>query len=144
MSPDMQDDVPGAASPPIDEDSIRTLVHGFYAEIRRDSVLGPIFERAIGDHWDAHLAKLCDFWSSVVLKTGRFKGAPMQVHARLPDLQLAHFDRWLGLFRATAHRLCTPDAAALFIAKAEMIGASLRMGVAFARGEAPEVLVRPA
>jgi hemoglobin len=55
----------------ISEPMIETLVHAFYARVRQDAVLGPIFDGAIGDGWDAHLAKLCDFWSSVLLGTAR-------------------------------------------------------------------------
>ena len=80
----------------VTEAMIRQVVHTFYSRVRADPQLGPIFDTAIGDGWDVHLAKLCDFWSSVLLMTGRFKGAPMAVHIRLPDIGPAHFERWLG------------------------------------------------
>ena len=117
----------------VTEDMIRDLVHAFYADIRRHPDLGPIFNARIAD-WDAHLAKLCDFWSSVVLMTGRFKGAPMRAHVGIPDIGAAHFAQWLELWRETARRTCPPQAAALFIAKAEMIAASLQLGIAASRG----------
>ena len=47
------------------DDQIETLVATFYARIRRDEVLGPIFLTAIGEDWTAHLKTMCDFWSSV-------------------------------------------------------------------------------
>ena len=125
----------------ITEAMIARLVHAFYANIRNDSVLGPIFEHAIGEDWNPHLAKMCDFWSSVVLMSGRYKGTPRAVHAALEDLQgemrSAHFARWLDLFRETAGVLCSPGAAALFINRAEMIAQSLQLGIAVARGEIP-------
>ena len=62
----------------VTEEMIHDLVHAFYAKVRRDPALGPIFNRVIDD-WDHHLAKLCDFWSSVTLMSGRFKGAPMEI-----------------------------------------------------------------
>ena len=138
---------PGVAAG-VTEALIHCLVHAFYAEVRRDPVLGPIFDRAIGDGWDVHLAKLCDFWSSVLLMTGRFKGAPMAVHAQLagiaPDhVRPEHFARWLALFRATAVRVCPPAAAALFVAKAETIGRSLQLGIAVSRGELPTMRAHP-
>lgn len=119
----------------VSEDLIRRLVHAFYGRVRQDPVLGPIFDDAIGEAWDAHLAKLCDFWSSVLLMTGRFKGSPMAAHARRPDIQDPHFDRWLALFEATARDVCPPAAAALFVEKSQMIGRSLRLGLAASRGE---------
>jgi hemoglobin len=121
---------------------IKRLVDAFYAKVRADPEIGPIFNRVIGEHWDAHLAKLCDFWSSVLLMTGRFKGAPMIVHTRLPDIEPAHFDRWLGLFRETAAEVWPPAAAALVVEKAEIIGESLRLGIAVSRGELPPFVAR--
>jgi hemoglobin len=120
----------------VDEAMIRALVHAFYGRVRADPQLGPIFEREVKD-WDAHLAKLCDFWSSVMLMTGRFKGAPMAAHARLEDIQPAHFARWLELFGQTADKVCPPRAADLFQSKARTIGRSLEMGIAVSRGVNP-------
>jgi hemoglobin len=126
---------PGAAVG-VTEEMIEGLVHAFYGKVRRDPAIGPIFNRVVDD-WDHHLAKLCDFWSSVMLMTGRFKGAPMAVHTRLDGIRPTHFARWLHLFRETAAETCPPDAAALFVAKAEMIGQSLQLGIAASRGELP-------
>lgn len=126
---------PGAAAG-VTEPMIRSLVHAFYARVRDDPELGPVFERAVDD-WDEHLAKLCDFWSSVTLMTGRFKGSPMAAHARRPDIRSEHFGRWLALFAETARDVCPPHAAALFVAKSEMIGQSLQLGLAVSRGELP-------
>lgn len=124
----------------VTEEMCRDLVHAFYARIRADPVLGPIFNSAIGDRWEAHLAKLCDFWSSVMLMTGRFKGSPMAVHAALPRAEPDDFQRWLRLFRQTAVETCPADAAALFCAKAEMIAQSLQLGIAASRGQLPRDL----
>ena len=125
----------------VTEEMIHALVHGFYAKIRIDPALGPIFNRVITD-WDPHLAKMCDFWSSVMLMSGRFHGAPMPAHIRIPDIRPTHFARWLHLFRETAHELCPPEAAQAFIARAEMIAQSLQLGIAASRGELPPL--RPA
>jgi len=83
------------------EEEITALVHQFYARVRKDPELGPIFNAHIDD-WDHHLAKLVDFWSALLRGTGRFDGAPMPRHAALPDLSAALFRRWLDLFRQTA------------------------------------------
>ena len=74
---------PGLAAG-VTEDMIRELVHAFYATVRRDPLLGPIFNAKVGN-WDEHLTTLCRFWSSVMLLTGAYKGRPMVVHAALPD-----------------------------------------------------------
>jgi hemoglobin len=118
-------------SPEIDETIIKALVHGFYAKVRADAQLGPIFNRIIADDWDRHLAKMCDFWSSVMLMSGRYKGQPMVAHMRLKMVRPEHFQRWLALFGETARALTPPDIAALFIGRAENIARSLQMGMFF-------------
>jgi hemoglobin len=117
----------------VTEAMCRAVVDAFYAKVRADPELGPIFNSAITD-WDAHLAKLADFWSSVLLMTGRFKGTPMAVHTALPRAEPADFQRWLSLFRETVVELCPPPAAKLFIVRADMIANSLQLGIAASRG----------
>ncbi|HMN37255.1 MAG TPA: group III truncated hemoglobin [Hyphomicrobium sp.] len=133
MTRDIHPNAPGALAG-VSEPMIRTLVHTFYARVRQDDLIGPIFNEAIAD-WDEHLDKLCAFWSSVTLMTGRYKGTPMQVHAALPGVERSHFDRWLSIFRATASECCPPDAAALFVDRADRIAQSLEMGIALHRGQ---------
>ena len=112
----------------IDEAMIETLVHGFYDRVRNDQILGPIFDARISN-WPPHLERMCAFWSSVALMTGRYHGAPMEKHVSLP-VDARHFDRWLDLFRQSAHALCPPAAAQHFIERAERIAESLELGVA--------------
>lgn len=123
----------------VTEAMIRDLVHDFYATVRTDPTLGPMFNQIIGDDWDAHLAKLCDFWSSVMLMTGRFRGSPMVAHTKIAEISPPHFARWLHLFRQSAERLCPPPAAALFVVRSEMIAQSLQYGIAASRGELPSL-----
>lgn len=122
------------AQHPIDEDMIRALVHGFYGRVRQDEMIGPIFNEVIGEEWDAHLAKLCDFWSAGMLQTRRFNGRPMAAHLRLKDIRPEHFECWLALFRQTARDVCPEDAANLFIARAEMIAQSFQLGMFYQPG----------
>ncbi|MDR6290606.1 MULTISPECIES: group III truncated hemoglobin [Inquilinus] len=129
---------------PIDEAMIVSLVHAFYGRVRRDAVLGPVFAGVIGADWAPHLAKMCDFWSSVMLRTARYGGRPMQAHAGVPALQPEHFALWLELFRATAREVCPPRAAGRFIARAEKIAESLRLGIMFQRGILPDIPARRA
>ncbi|HWM82219.1 MAG TPA: group III truncated hemoglobin [Pseudolabrys sp.] len=116
----------------IDEAMIATLVQTFYARVRRDPLIGPIFEERITD-WDAHIEKLCAFWSSVALMTGRYHGQPMRVHLPLPVGE-EHFNRWLALFEATATELCPPAAVTHFMERARRIADSLEFGIASTQG----------
>lgn len=111
----------------LDERILTTLVYRFYARARADTVLGPIFEDRISD-WGPHLDRMVAFWSSVALMTGRYHGAPVPAHVGLP-VEWGHFDRWLALFRKTAHETCPMEGAAHVIACAERIARSLYMAV---------------
>lgn len=115
------------------EEAIRRLVDRFYGRVRRDALLGPVFARAVGEDdaaWSAHLARVSDFWSSLVLKSGRYHGDPFSAHLRLlPGLEPAMFDRWLALFCETCGELFEPEAARLFHDRAERVARSLRMGL---------------
>lgn len=120
----------------ISEEMIAALVHGFYGKVRTDAVLGPIFDGVIGENWDVHLARMCDFWSSVMRMTGRYKGQPMVAHMRLKMVKPEHFARWLDIFGETARQTCPPAIAQRFCAKAQLIAQSLQLGM-FYRPAAP-------
>ncbi|MGX5734652.1 group III truncated hemoglobin [Bosea thiooxidans] len=124
---------PGAAHPDLREPMIAQLVRTFYDRARRDDLIGPVFEEAVAD-WDDHIHKITDFWSSVMLRTGRYQGRPMRPHLILP-LTGAHFDRWLALFEATACELCPPEIAEAFTVRARRIADSFEMARASQRGE---------
>ncbi len=116
----------------IDAAMIDRLVRAFYGKVREDEVLAPVFAARITD-WEPHLARMCEFWSSVALMTGVYHGRPMEKHLPLP-VDGRHFDRWLRLFRETAREVCPPAAAAHFIERAERIAQSLEMGIAVTQG----------
>ena len=110
----------------INEASITDLVHSFYAKVRKDEFIGPIFNETIGDNWGPHLATMVNFWSSVMLTTGAYKGNPMIKHQRLPGLRAEHFERWLEMFEETASDLFVASHASEFISKAHRIADSLQ------------------
>jgi hemoglobin len=117
----------------LDPDVLRDLVHRFYARVGADAVLGPIFAARITD-WPQHLDRMVAFWCSVALMTGQYHGRPVPEHTPLP-INVAHFDRWLALFRATAADTCTPAGAAHVIERAERIAHSLQIAVVSAQGD---------
>ncbi len=116
----------------IDEAMIEQLVRGFYARIRTDELLGPIFNSRIHD-WEPHLQRMCAFWSSVVLASADYQGQPMRMHLPLP-VDARHFDRWLGLFEQTARGLFTDQIAEYFVERARRIATSLELGIATSHG----------
>ena len=117
-----------ARSGHLSEPLIERLVHTFYGRIREDAVLGPIFELRLSGRWDAHLAKMVDFWSSIAMKSGRYSGQPHVAHQGL-GLEPAHFQRWLNLFEGTVHDVCDDPAAAFLVDRAHRIADSLQIGL---------------
>jgi hemoglobin len=115
------------ASSEIDKPMIERLVRAFYGRARLDPLIGPVFEAKVHD-WDAHIWQICDFWSSILLKSGRYRGQPMMAHIPLA-LETAHFDRWLKIFMETTRELCPPDVAAQFLERAYRIAESLELGI---------------
>ena len=117
--------------PVVEEAELRRLVETFYGDVRRDAVLGPLFENAIRD-WPAHFDRLTAFWSSVMLGSGRYKGNPFAAHVRHREaIDPAMFDRWLGLWREATERCLKPEAAALIQTKADRIAESIKGGLFF-------------
>ncbi len=115
--------------PTITQAQINHLVEGFYAAAWDDDRLGPIFSGAVTDR-PAHLEKMKLFWSSVLLKTGAYKGRPVPAHVKLRDVGDTDFVRWLGLFRSTCNEAFDPAAAPLVIEAAERIARSLHTAMA--------------
>ncbi len=117
----------------IDEAQIGALVERFYARVRLDPMIGPVFLNAIDD-WPTHLERLKSFWSSVLLGTGSYKGQPLAVHLRHADrIDRAAFSRWLEMWGETADEVVGREAAAVLREKAARIADSLHMGIQFAR-----------
>lgn len=84
----------------IDDSFIARMVDAFYAKVREDPVLGPIFAAHVVD-WTPHFTQMNRFWRSVLFSSGEFAGNPVAKHAVIPDLNRAEFACWLALFDAT-------------------------------------------
>ncbi len=112
------------------EASLHSFLAAFYAKVQRDPLIGPVFARAVPDaDWSRHLAVIQDFWSSVLLKSGRYKGNPFGKHQGLGELTPSHFARWLALFEQTAREIFSADVAMHLTERANRIGDSLKAGL---------------
>jgi hemoglobin len=96
---------PAAELPDItDRADLVRLVDGFYARVRSDAKLGPVFDDVAQVDWAKHLPKLYDFWDTVLFRANTFRGNLVGAHARLiPEAGMKQelFDHWLALFRQT-------------------------------------------
>jgi hemoglobin len=113
------------------ESALPALLERFYARVRADAELGPVFNEVVGD-WGQHLATLADFWSSVMLANGRYKGNPMQVHVQHgARISSEMFGRWLAIWNDTTDEMLSPPIAAAMQAKAARIAQSLDLALHF-------------
>lgn len=115
----------------MDQPCIRSLltklIDTFYDRVRLDPDIGPLFNAAVHD-WDEHKATLLEFWSSIILKTGSYRGNPMGLHRR-HAITADHFAVWIGLWRIACTEILPDALARLMIRHAERIGESLKYGL---------------
>jgi hemoglobin len=112
----------------ITETSIRNMVDTFYARVRGDAVLSPVFDRMLAGKWEAHMPRMYAFWTKVLLGTGEFQGNVFGKHMALAGIEKEHFVRWLALFRMTAVEVFGIADADVPIQVAERVAASLQLG----------------
>ncbi|WP_417443737.1 group III truncated hemoglobin [Joostella sp.] len=100
-----------------DRNDVNILVNTFYAKIRKDELLGPIFNVHIPDEkWPEHLSKLTDFWETNLFGIAKFKGSPSRKHVNVDmnmdySIEQTHFGKWLQLWFETIDELYEGDLA---------------------------------
>lgn len=115
----------------ISSEEIDATLGRFYGGVRDDPIIGPVFRNTVADEdWDTHVSRINRFWRKVLLDEPGFEGRPMQKHVALGVLEKHHFDRWLMLFEQACRAECSETSAAIWIARAHLIGESLLRGVA--------------
>lgn len=118
----------------IDDAFISQLVEHFYRVIRQDVLLGPIFAQKIED-WPMHLARMKDFWASIMLESGRYSGNPMQKHIAIGGIDAVHFERWHVLWDRALMEIAPNGAVGdRFREAAHRIGESLLTGIQINQG----------
>jgi hemoglobin len=113
-------------SPAITESSIIRLVDTFYARVRDDAVLSPVFEAKLAGRWHEHMPRMVAFWTKVLLGTGEFQGNVFGKHMALAGIETEHFVRWLTLFRLTATDVFGIDGATEALEVAQRTASSLQ------------------
>lgn len=90
---------------------VNILVNEFYTKVRKDELLGSIFNNHIPEEqWDSHLQKLTDFWETILFGVKKFRGNPTQKHVNIDKnlnygVKQEHFGRWLQLWFETINEL---------------------------------------
>lgn len=114
-----------------DRQDISVLVRTFYAKIREDVVLGPIFIANITD-WESHLELLTDFWETQLFLKRKYHGNPVTAHQEVDDkmnhtITSEHFGLWLNLWFETIDELFTGEVAWIAKNRAQKMSTMLFM-----------------
>ena len=109
----------------ITEESVRALVERFYARVRADRTLGPVFDEVLAQRWDEHIATLTEFWYAALRVKRGYAGDMLTAHQRVPQIAPELFPRWLALFRETAAECFTDEAARAIEDRAQRIARNL-------------------
>lgn len=128
--------MPLTQTAPISEEQIRQLVDCFHDKIRADADLRSIFERVVAGDWETHLAKMHEFWASVILTSGFYKGSLVAVHKHMGGLEIGLLDRCLALFGESCDELLDRETAGLCWLKAAHVAESLKL-LLFCRPDRP-------
>lgn len=118
-------------------DGILKLIKPFYADVRQHQLLGPIFNAQIKD-WEAHLAKITDFWALQAGGQSKYSGGFARAHMSL-GLQPEHFQNWLALWEFNNVRSLATQEAAEMNALAHELGRRL---FAMTQGRNPNASLR--
>lgn len=94
---------------------INAQVGAFYARVRTDALLGPVFANHV-DNWPAHEAKIAAFWRNAILYERSYDGNPQRVHIERPDVRPELFAHWLDLFEEVATQTLPPETATPWVA----------------------------
>ena len=112
-------------------DDVSLLVNTFYKKIRKDDILGPIFNTIISD-WDAHLELLTDFWETQLFLKRKYYGNPVTAHQEVDDktnhtISSEHFGFWLNLWFETLDELFEGEVAWIAKNRAQKMSTMLFM-----------------
>lgn len=91
-----------------DRADIEALLRRFYGRALVDELLDGPFTDLRAQGLDSHIPVMCDFWDTVLFRTGRYRGSAFEVHRtihRAHPLTADRFDRWLTLWNATVDEM---------------------------------------
>jgi hemoglobin len=105
-------------------EGISKLLHHFYADVRQDPLIGPIFNAKIKD-WKHHLEIITSFWATLIGGPRTYGRAMPMKHLPL-GLREEHFERWLFLWQANCRAQLPSDIAREMSDLAQHIAHKLR------------------
>ena len=122
----------------ITEESIAALLECFYAKIRCDTALASIYSEALGERWDAHIAKMWEFWCSALRVKPGCRSDMLAVHQKIGKLKPSLFPRWLAHFREAVAECFAEAPAHVIYDRALRTARNLETALFKRRGDAVE------
>ncbi len=118
-------------------EDINLLVKTFYGRVRKDELLGPIFNTIIKD-WDHHLEHLTDFWESNLFFKKAYQGDPIGKHVGVDrafneGINELHFGTWINLWYLTIDELFVGETAQIAKNRARNMGTFIHIKMFEAR-----------
>lgn len=114
----------------LNEALVTRLLEAFYAKVRRDPELGPVFDGVIGDRWPEHMQRIESFWRMALRISRGYHGPDfMPAHMKHAAIRADQLDRWLALFAQTVDEIA-PDERARFMHVANAMADNLRISLA--------------
>jgi len=105
-------------------EGLSRLLRHFYADVRQDPLIGPIFNAQIKD-WKQHLEVIASFWETVIGGPSTY-ARPMPMKHLTLRLREEDFERWLFLWQANCRAQLSSDVAKEMIDLANHIAHRLR------------------
>ena len=118
-------------------EDVLLLVRSFYAKVRKDDLLGPIFNAVIQD-WEHHFEHLTDFWQTNLFFEKKYHGNPLQKHIDVDakiggTINEMHFGVWLNLWFETINELFEGEVAEIAKSRARNMGTYIHLNIFAAR-----------
>jgi len=118
-------------------EDVFTLVSTFYDKVRKDELLGPIFNTSI-TNWPEHLDLLTDFWETNLFLVKKYNGNPLEKHVEVAknfnhSINEKHFGVWLNLWFQTIDQLYVGEKAQLAKNRARNMGSFIHIKMFEAR-----------
>lgn len=113
-------------------EDIEHIINTFYDKVKKDEVIGFIFNDVAKVNWKKHLPVMYDFWENIIFFTNKYSGNPMVVHthlSQLTPLTKEHFSRWIKLFTETVDELFAGNKAMVAKEKATSIAAIMQVKI---------------
>jgi len=111
-------------------EDITRLIIQFYGDVKKDDIIGFIFNDVVNLNWEVHIDVIVDFWETILLDNPVYKKNAMEVHYDLNKkipLQQKHFSQWLILFYASVDSLYAGKIANLAKTRAKSIAAVMEL-----------------